>query len=487
MRIDLHTHSRASDGTQSPTEVMRAAADAGLDVVALTDHDTAQGWAEATAAAEALGLELVTGIEVSTRFEHVGVHLLAYLPDADDPDLVLALDRVLEGRNSRVPAILANLRAVGIELTEDDVRRVAAGTPATGRPHVADALVAQGVVADRAEAFERYLNPGRPGYATRYAADLEDIVPMVVAAGGVPVVAHPWARSARHVLTEAAFARLRDLGLAGIEVDHQGHDPAARGRAARHRPQPRPDRHRVQRLPRHREGRPRARVQHHRARPARPHQGARLVRPGPPMSDLLDVTLMTSAFVTLFVIMDPVGTVPIFLSLTSGRSKATARRAAWQAVAVSFVVITAFAFFGQRILSYLHISLPALQCAGGLLLLLVALELLTGNEKEPTQQAGTNVALVPLGTPLLAGPGAIVATMLFSRRVHDFADFAAVSLAVILVHLCIWAAMRYSLPILRLIRESGVLLVTRIAGLLLSAIAVQLVADAVRAFIAGEG
>ena len=117
----------------------------------------------------------MTGIEVSTRFEHAGVHLLAYLPDADDPDLVFALDRVLEGRNSRVPAILANLRAVGIELTEDDVRRVAAGTPATGRPHVADALVAQGVVADRAEAFERYLNPGRPGYATRYAAELEDM------------------------------------------------------------------------------------------------------------------------------------------------------------------------------------------------------------------------------------------------------------------------------------------------------------------------
>jgi multiple antibiotic resistance protein len=205
------------------------------------------------------------------------------------------------------------------------------------------------------------------------------------------------------------------------------------------------------------------------------------------MSDLLDTTLLTSAFVTLFVIMAPVGTVPIPLSLTSGRSKATARRAAWQAVAVSFVVISAFAFFGQRILDYLHISLPALQAAGGLLLLLVALELLTGNEKEPTAQVGTNIAMVPLGTPLLAGPGAIVATMLYSRRVHDFADFTAVALAVVLVHLCIWVAMRYSLPLLRLIRESGVLLVTRIAGLLLSAIAVQLVADAVRAFIAGKG
>ena len=205
------------------------------------------------------------------------------------------------------------------------------------------------------------------------------------------------------------------------------------------------------------------------------------------MHSLVDLTVLTSAFVTLFVIMDPVGTVPIFLSLTAGRSARTARRAAWQAVTVSFVVISTFAFFGQQILAYLGISLPALQCAGGLLLLLVALELLTGNEKEPTAVAGTNVAMVPLGTPLLAGPGAIVATMLFTRQVHNVADFTAVALAVIGVHLAIWAAMRFSLPILRLIRESGVLLVTRIAGLLLSAIAVQLVADAVRAFIAGQG
>ena len=205
------------------------------------------------------------------------------------------------------------------------------------------------------------------------------------------------------------------------------------------------------------------------------------------MSTVLDLTLMIEVFVTLFVIMDPVGTVPIFLSLTSGRSPATTRRAAWQAVAVSFVVITAFAFFGQQILEYLHISLPALQCAGGLLLLLVALELLTGNEKEPTAAAGTNVALVPLGTPLLAGPGAIVATMLFSQEVEDGPGFVAVALGIVLVHVALWATMRFSLPILKLIRESGVLLVTRIAGLLLSAIAVQLVADAVRAFIAGEG
>lgn len=201
----------------------------------------------------------------------------------------------------------------------------------------------------------------------------------------------------------------------------------------------------------------------------------------------MEWVLVTEVFVTLFVIMDPVGTIPIFLSLTSGRSPQAARRLAWQAVTVSICVISAFAFFGQQILGYLHISLPALQCAGGLLLLLVALQLLTGNQSEPSAAQETNVALVPLGTPLLAGPGAIVATMVFSKRVDDVPDFAAVALGVIGVHLAIWLAMRFSLPILRVIRESGVLLVTRIAGLLLSAIAVQLVADAVRAFIAGEG
>jgi multiple antibiotic resistance protein len=198
----------------------------------------------------------------------------------------------------------------------------------------------------------------------------------------------------------------------------------------------------------------------------------------------MELSLLTSVFVTLFVIMDPVGTVPIFLSLTGGRSPAVMKRAAWQAVTVSFGVISAFAFFGQKILAYLHISLPALQCAGGLLLLLVALELLTGKEEEQVAVADTNVSLVPLGTPLLAGPGAIVATMVFSKQVHSWGQFAAVAGGVVLVHVTLWLAMRFSLPILRLIRESGVLLVTRIAGLLLSAIAVQMVANAVHSFVA---
>ncbi len=201
------------------------------------------------------------------------------------------------------------------------------------------------------------------------------------------------------------------------------------------------------------------------------------------MSSVITLTLLTEVFVTLFVIMDPVGTIPIFLSLTRGRSQASVRRAAWQAVTVSFAVIVAFALVGQQILDYLGISLPALQCAGGLLLLLVALELLTGKEQTPAASSDVNVALVPLGTPLLAGPGAIVATMVLSRQVEDVPDFVGVALGVVGVHVALWLAMRFSLPILRLLHDGGVVLVSRIAGLLLSAIAVQLVADAVRAFI----
>ncbi len=205
------------------------------------------------------------------------------------------------------------------------------------------------------------------------------------------------------------------------------------------------------------------------------------------MSDVVNGTLLAECFITLFVIMDPPGTVPIFLALTSGRSPTTRRRAARQAVTVSFAVIVLFAIFGRQLLAYLHISLPALQGAGGLLLLLVALQLLTGQESEPQTGQDVNVAMVPLGTPLLAGPGAIVATMVFVERVDDVPALVAVAGGVVGVHVVLWLSMRYSVLILRVLGDSGVTLVTRISGLLLSAIAVQLVADSVRAFIAGEG
>lgn len=192
----------------------------------------------------------------------------------------------------------------------------------------------------------------------------------------------------------------------------------------------------------------------------------------------------TEVFVTLLVIIDPPGTVPVFLGLTRGRSARARHRLAWQAALVAFGVIVAFALFGQTILHYLGVGLPALEGAGGLLLLLVSLELLTGKASEPTseERARTNVAFVPLGTPLLAGPGAIVATMLYVRQVHNVGNFVALALAIAAVFIVIWLAMRFSTVIQRVLTDNGVELLTRIGGLLLSAIAVQLVATAVLAF-----
>jgi multiple antibiotic resistance protein len=203
------------------------------------------------------------------------------------------------------------------------------------------------------------------------------------------------------------------------------------------------------------------------------------------MSAVFDVKFFWEVFVTLLVITDPPGVVPPFLGLTRGLPAKVRNRLAWQAAVVAFGVIVAFALFGQSILAYLGVELPALQGAGGLLLLLVALQLLTGVMTEPTEaeRLKANVAFVPLGTPLLAGPGAIVATMLYVRRVSGAADLAAFAVALVAVAVLLWLTMRFSGVIHRVLRASGVELVTRIAGLLLSAIAVQLVADAIRAFI----
>ena len=195
-----------------------------------------------------------------------------------------------------------------------------------------------------------------------------------------------------------------------------------------------------------------------------------------------DTKLFTEVFVTLVVIMDPVGTIPLFLALTSGRSVRARRRLAWQAVLVAIGVIAAFALFGQQILRYLNISVAALQGAGGLLLVLVALELLTGKQERPEDVPDVNVALVPLGTPLLAGPGAIVATIVFVRNAHGFGDAWAIVAGIVAVHVVLYLALRFANVILRVIREGGVMLVTRISGLLLSAIAVQLVATSALAF-----
>ncbi|GAA3492274.1 MULTISPECIES: MarC family protein [Streptomyces] len=201
---------------------------------------------------------------------------------------------------------------------------------------------------------------------------------------------------------------------------------------------------------------------------------------------MLDFAVFGSLFLTLFVIMDPPGITPIFLGLTSGRPAKVQRRMAWQAVAVAFGVITVFGIIGQQILDYLHISVPALMIAGGLLLLLIALDLLTGKNEEPTQTKDVNIALVPLGMPLLAGPGAIVSVILAVQHNDGLTGQISVWAAIIAMHLVLWLAMRFSLVIIRVIKEGGVVLVTRLAGMMLSALAVQQIINGVTQVIQGS-
>ncbi|EHY90357.1 MarC family protein [Saccharomonospora azurea] len=205
------------------------------------------------------------------------------------------------------------------------------------------------------------------------------------------------------------------------------------------------------------------------------------------MTEFFSVTLFLEASITLLVIMDPPGTVPVFLSLVGRKTPSARAKAARQAVLVSLLVVTLFAVAGEFILVYLGIGIPALQGAGGLLLLLVALDLLTGKgTSQPEAAEDVNVALVPLGTPLLAGPGAIAATIVFVREAQGHVgSYVALGAAIVAVHLVLWGCMRYSGVLIRVVRESGITLLAKVAGLLLAAIAVDLVADSIRGFIEG--
>jgi multiple antibiotic resistance protein len=198
---------------------------------------------------------------------------------------------------------------------------------------------------------------------------------------------------------------------------------------------------------------------------------------------LFHAHLFVEVFVTLLVIVDPLGTVPVFLALSGSRTARERRRLAGEAVLVAGGVIAAFALFGQQILAYLEITVPAIEGAGGLLLLLVALELLRGGDTQHQEVEEVSIALVPIGTPLLAGPGAIAATIVFVRQAHGFADADAIAAALVAVLIVLYLVLRFSTVLLRLLRPGGIHLLTRIFGLLLSAIAVQLIAEAVRGFV----
>ena len=203
------------------------------------------------------------------------------------------------------------------------------------------------------------------------------------------------------------------------------------------------------------------------------------------MNDVITLTALTfgaQAFVTLFVILDPPGAAPIFLGLASGKTVKEQRKLAWQAAAVSLFVIVSFALFGNAILGYLNISLAALQGAGGILLLITGLGLLTGSLTESNSATSKNIALVPLGTPLLAGPGAIVTTMLYVQKSEGNDQLTALAIAIFAVHFLIGLTFMFSTKILSVIKDSGVEMLARIAGLLLSAIAVEMIISSIKAF-----
>ena len=194
------------------------------------------------------------------------------------------------------------------------------------------------------------------------------------------------------------------------------------------------------------------------------------------------LTFSIQAFVTLLVILDPPGATPIFLGLVADKTQKERVQLAWQAALVSLVIITFFSLFGRLLLEYMHVSIEALQAAGGLLLLYVSLELLTGRDMGGENAKDKNIALVPLGTPLLAGPGAIVATMIFVQQINTPAQSFGLIGAVVGVHIVIAISLMASTTILKVIKDSGVTLLARIAGLLLAAIAVQMLVDAIKAF-----
>ncbi|WP_405618866.1 PHP domain-containing protein [Streptomyces sp. NBC_00076] len=229
MRVDLHTHSTASDGTDSPAELVRNAAAAGLDVVALTDHDTTRGHAEARAALPE-GLTLVAGAELSCRIDGVSMHMLAYLFDPEEPALLAERELVRDDRVPRARGMVAKLNELGVPVTWEQVARIA-GDGSVGRPHVATALVELGVVPTVSDAFtEQWLADGGRAHVAKHETDPFESIRLVKDAGGVTVFAHPAAAKRGRTVPDSAIAEMAAAGLDGIEVDHMDHDVDARTR-----------------------------------------------------------------------------------------------------------------------------------------------------------------------------------------------------------------------------------------------------------------
>ncbi|MFZ5453779.1 MAG: PHP domain-containing protein [Thermodesulfobacteriota bacterium] len=223
--VDLHTHSTASDGSYPPAEVVRLAKDAGLKAMALTDHDTVDGLAEALAAGEELGVEVIPGVEISTRYAGDTMHILGYFLDFRSGRLAERLAVLQQARKDRNPKIIAKLNALGIPVTIEQVERLSGGGQ-VGRPHIARALLESGYVTTMQQAFDIYLKNGGKAYVAKYRFPPAEALGMIREAGGVPVLAHPFtlelgsAGALRDLLRD-----LQALGLAGIEVFYADHSP----------------------------------------------------------------------------------------------------------------------------------------------------------------------------------------------------------------------------------------------------------------------
>lgn len=227
MRVDLHAHSSASDGTEPPAELMRSAAAAGIDVVALTDHDTISGWDEAALSLPD-GLRLVRGAEISCVYEGISLHLLAYLFDPSHEELLEEMAMALDDRVPRAKAIVAKLAAADYPITWDLVLDQIPDGATVGRPHIADTLVAAGVVPDRSAAFDTLLHDGSPFFVGHYYVDAVRAVRLVREAGGVPVFAHPAAVKRGRTVGDEGIRAMAAAGLAGLEVDHRDNPPESR-------------------------------------------------------------------------------------------------------------------------------------------------------------------------------------------------------------------------------------------------------------------
>jgi 3',5'-nucleoside bisphosphate phosphatase len=229
VRIDLHTHSTASDGTDTPAELVRNAREAGLDVVALTDHDTVSGH-EAALRALPSGLTLVTGAELSCRLGGISLHMLAYLFDPAEPELARERELVRDDRVPRAQGMVHKLRELGVPVTWERVAEIA-GEGAVGRPHIATAMVEAGVVATVSDAFTQdWLAGDGRAYVSKHELDPFDALRLIKGAGGVAVFAHPLAAKRGECVPESAIADLAAAGLDGVEADHMDHEPAIRAR-----------------------------------------------------------------------------------------------------------------------------------------------------------------------------------------------------------------------------------------------------------------